>query len=74
MKTSKIGMVMLNDEREHVWKKNNPENEEVLQKWAKVIKDNLKNIDGSSPEVIICSKIITSVRIAQEIGKELATS
>jgi L-fucose isomerase len=73
MKTSKIGIVMLNDEREHVWIKNNPENEAVLQKWAEVIKNGLKIIDGSMPEVVVGSKIITSVRIAQEIGEELAT-
>lgn len=74
MKTSTIGLVMLNDERKHVWEKNNPANTKILQKWSKVIKDGFKNIDGSSPEVIIGSKIITSIKIAQEVGKELATS
>lgn len=68
MKTSTTGIVMLNDEREHVWSKNNAENEAVLKKWAKVIKEGIKNIDGSSPEVVIGSKIITLVRIAQEVG------
>ncbi len=74
MKTSNIGMAMLNDEREYVWSKNNSENIEVLQKWAKIIKEEIKNIDGSSLKVVIGSKIITSVRTAQEIGEELATS
>ncbi|MBA7509802.1 L-fucose isomerase [subsurface metagenome] len=72
MKTSKIGIVMLNDEREHVWSKNNHENKEVLNKWAKIIRNGLKNIDGSALEVIIGSKIITSIRIAREVGEELA--
>lgn len=72
MKSSKIGMVMLNDEREHVWSKNNPENKEVLNKWAKIIRNSLKNIDDSAPEIVIGSKIITSIRIAQEVGEELA--
>ena len=74
MKTSTIGLVMFNDERKHVWEKNNNENTKVLQKWNKIIKDGFKNIDGTSPEVVVGSKIITSVKIAQEIGKELVTS
>ena len=74
MKTSKVGIVMLNDEREHVWRKNNPENKKVLEKWAEVIKKGLKNTDGSSPDIIIGSKIITSVQTAQEIGEELSAS
>ncbi len=74
MKTSTIGLVMFNDERKHVWEKNNNENTKVLQRWNKIIKDGFKNIDGTSPEVVVGSKIITSVKIAQEIGKELVTS
>ena len=64
MKTSKIGLAMLNDEREHVWVKNNPENMLILQKWAEVIKNGLKNKDGSSPDIVISSEIITSIRKA----------
>lgn len=73
MKTSRIGLIMLNDERPHVWKKNNPENVLVLKKWADIIKNNYKNIDGSTPEIITGSKTIVSVRVAQEIGAELAS-
>lgn len=74
MKTTKIGIVMLNDERKHVWEKNNHENEVILKKWAKTIKRNFKNADDSSPEVVIGSKIIVSVEIAREVGEELAAS
>ncbi|MGB9607115.1 MAG: L-fucose/L-arabinose isomerase family protein [bacterium] len=72
MKSTNIGIVMLNDEREHVWRANNPENMRVCQEWARLIKERLKNVDGTTPEVIVASKIITSVRIAQEMGEELA--
>lgn len=72
MKSTNIGIVMLNDEREHVWRANNPENMRVCQDWAKLIRENLKNVDGTTPEVMVASKIITSVRIAQEVGEELA--
>jgi len=72
MKTTNIGIVMLNDEREHVWSKNNPDNIKVLSKWVQTISNGLKNIDGSSPEIIPGSKIITSIEIAREVGEELA--
>ncbi|MCL5986163.1 MAG: hypothetical protein M1371_06310 [Actinobacteria bacterium] len=74
MRTTPIGIVMLNDEREHVWHQNNPENIVVIQKWADLMRENLKNIDGSSPEVIVGSEIITSVRVAQKIGEELSSA
>ena len=72
MRTSSIGIVMLNDEREHVWRANNPENMAVVQGWAEVIRAGLKNVDGSSPQIVVGSQIITSVRVAQQVGEELA--
>ncbi|OIN98043.1 hypothetical protein AUJ66_01725 [Candidatus Desantisbacteria bacterium CG1_02_38_46] len=72
MRSTAIGIAMLNDERKHVWTKNNPENMRVVKQWAKVIKDGLKNVDGTVPEVIVASQIITGVELAQKIGEELA--
>ena len=72
MRSTAIGLVMLNDERPHVWEWNNPLNVEVLNKWAGVIRNGLKSADGSAPEVVVASKIVTSVRVAQEMGEELA--
>jgi L-fucose/D-arabinose isomerase len=72
MRTTPIGLVMLNDERPHVYEWNNPLNIEVLNKWADVIRSGLKAADGSEPEVIIGSKTITSARVAQEVGEELS--
>lgn len=72
MRSTAIGLVMLNDEREHVWRLNNEQNMAVVQRWADVIRKGLKNHDGSRPEVVPASKIVTSVRIAQEMGEELA--
>jgi L-fucose isomerase len=62
---------MLNDERQHVWELNNASNMEVVKSWADVIRKGIKNEDGSAPEVVVASKIITSVRVAQEMGEEL---
>ncbi len=38
MRTTPIGIVMLNDEREHIYTQNNPENISVVRKWIDVIK------------------------------------
>lgn len=71
MRSTPIGIAMLNDARPHVYAQNNEINMEVVNKWADVIRKGLKNVDGSAPEVVVASKIITSVRIAQEMGEEL---
>lgn len=72
MRTTPIGIVMLNDEREHVYTKNNPLNMKVVRSWAKLIEENVTNIDKSRPEIIIGSEIITGVRSAQKVGEQLS--
>jgi len=71
MRSTAIGLAMLNDERPHVYEQNNPENMAVLQAWAKLIRDNVVNADGSKPEVVVASEIITDVRKGQKVGEEL---
>lgn len=71
MRSTPVGIAMLNDEREHVWRENNPANMKVVEQWADIIRSKVTNIDGSAPEVVIASKIITGTRVAQEIGEEL---
>ncbi|MCX6344851.1 MAG: fucose isomerase [Armatimonadetes bacterium] len=71
MRTTPIGIAMLNDEREHVYSLNNPANIAVVNKWADILRNGLKNVDGSAPEIVVASKIITGVRVAQEVGEEL---
>ena len=72
MRTTPLGIVMLNDEREHVYAKNNPLNMRVVKSWAKLIEENVVNVDKSKPEVIVGSEIITSIRSAQKVGEELS--
>jgi L-fucose isomerase len=74
MRNTPIGIVMFNDEREHVWKANNRECMDAIQKWASVIQKGLRNIDGSAPKVITGSEIITSIRSAQKVGEEISKS
>jgi len=71
MRTTPIGIAMLNDEREHVWQANNAENMRVVKQWADVIRKGLKNVDGTAPQIIMGSKIVTGTRVAQEVGEEL---
>jgi len=72
VRTTSIGIVMFNDEREWVYKANNRECMEVVQRWADIIRNGVKNLDGASPEVVTGSEIITSVRVAQRVGEELS--
>jgi len=72
MKNTPIGIVMFNDEREHVWKANNRECTEVVEKWAEIIKEGVKSVDSTSPKVVTGSEIITSARSAQKVGEELS--
>ncbi len=72
MRTTPVGIVMLNDERKHVWEVNNPINQAVVNKWADVIRAGVANRDGTAPDVVVASEIVTSVRTAQKIGEELS--
>ena len=72
MKSTPIGIALINDEREHVWRANAQERMEVVHKWAEIIRRGVKNIDGTSPEVVVGSETITSARTAQKVGEELA--
>ncbi len=72
MRTTPIGIAMLNDEREHVYTQNNDDNMAVVNAWAKFIRENLKNQDGSAPEIVTGSEIIVSTRSAQKVGEELS--
>ncbi len=71
MKSTPIGIALINDEREHVWRANAQECMEVVHKWAEIIRKGVKNIDGTSPEVVVGSETITSIRTAQKVGEEL---
>ena len=72
MRTTAIGIAMLNDERPHVYNENNPANQAVVDKWATLIGTELANIDGSAPEIVIGKSIIVNVRTAQEVGEQFA--
>jgi len=71
MRSTPIGLVVLNDGRQHVIEQNEAPNMAVAQQWADVIRTETRAVDGSELEVIIGSETIKSVRAAQAVGEEL---
>lgn len=71
MRTTPIGLVMLNDERRHVHELNEGDNMAVLRRWAEAIRGQVAAVDGSTPEIVVGERTITSVRVAQEVGEHL---
>ena len=71
MRSTPVGIVMLNDERDHVWQANDAANRKVVDQWVKAISKGLTNVDGSSPEIVVGETIVHSVRSAQAVGEQL---
>ena len=71
MRTTPIGLVMMNDERQHVVEQNEELNVQVLKRWSGLIAEGLRCADGTEPEVVGIEHTINSVRSAQEAGETL---
>lgn len=71
MRSTPIGVAVLNDGRSHVIEQNEEENMRVAHQWADVIRQGARNVDGSQPDVVVCSETIKSVRVAQRVGEEM---
>ncbi len=71
MRTTPVGIVMFNDEREHVYTANDQANRAVVAKWQSVLQERLRNVDGSGPTMVAGSEIVTGTRSAQKVGEEL---
>jgi L-fucose/D-arabinose isomerase len=74
MRSTPVGLVMVNDERPHVHGLNETENMLVLERWAQAIRDEVTDHDGRGPEVVVAPETVKSVRNAQEIGEQLRRS
>jgi L-fucose isomerase len=70
MRNTAVGLVLVNDERPHVWRENSQENMAVVEKWAAKIKARLER-EGNCPPLVVASETITDVRTAQKVGAEL---
>ena len=71
MRSTPIGLVMVNDERPHVHSQNEAENLQVLERWAQRIGSELANGTGEAPDIVIGRETVKSVRTAHEIGEQL---
>jgi len=71
MRSTPIGIVMLNDEREHVWTANDEANRRVLAAWADLLRMHIVNRDGSAPAVVVGDPVIHDIRTAQQVGEQL---
>ena len=73
MKLSPIGVAMLGDEREFLHPHLIPKCEENLKKVTEIIKKRISEVYRyEKPELVVGSKIITSIKTAKEVGEELA--
>ncbi len=71
MRSTPIGIVMLNDGRDAVWKANQAENLKIVADWAALIEKKVKNLDGSTVNLVAARSTVHSVRSAQQIGEQL---
>jgi L-fucose isomerase len=71
MRTTPVGLVMINDERPHVQAENEAPNMEVLRRWRDVLAARLNPDGRGGPEIVMASETIKSVRGAQQIGEEM---
>jgi L-fucose isomerase len=71
MRSTPVGLVMINDERPHVHSLNEETNMDVLRQWEAAIGEQVRDVNGSGPELILAPETVKSVRGAQQIGEQL---
>lgn len=71
MRTTPIGVAVINDGRRHVIDENEDENMRVARRWADIIQQGTRNVDGTQADVVVASETVKSVRTGQKIGEEL---
>ncbi len=72
MKSSTVGIAMLGDERDPVMAEVTPKCMEVIKRAAEIIRKNVRYADGSAPNVVTASKVITSIATSKQVGEEIA--
>ncbi|GAC1624392.1 MAG: L-fucose/L-arabinose isomerase family protein [Chloroflexota bacterium] len=74
MRTTPIGIAVINDGRQHVIDENENDNMRVAQQWGEIIRRGTRNVDGSEAEIVVASETVKSVRSGQKVGEELRRS
>jgi L-fucose/D-arabinose isomerase len=71
VRTTPIGLVMLNDERPHVVAQNEADNMAELRRWAEAIRATVAGGNGHAPEIVPGTETVKNVRTAQAVGEQL---
>ncbi len=71
MRSTAVGLVLIDDERPHVNTQTEVENMRVLERWAEAIRADAIDVDGHTPEIVVATETVKSVRNAHEIGEQL---
>jgi L-fucose/D-arabinose isomerase len=71
MRSTAVGIVVINDGRQHVIDQNEEDDMRVAHGWPQIISREAGNVDGTQLEVIVGSETVKSVRTGHLIGKEL---
>ena len=71
MRSTPIGVVVINDGRHHVIEQNEADNMRVAHRWAEIIREGSRTVDGDVAEVVVASETVKSVRVGQRVGEEL---
>lgn len=71
MRSTPIGVVVINDGRPHVIEQNEADNMRVARGWAEIIRQGARAADGTEPEVVVASETVKSVRVGQKVGEEM---
>jgi L-fucose/D-arabinose isomerase len=74
MRSTPVGLVMIDDERPHVHARTEEENIRVLGRWADVIRRAGADVNGHAPEIVVGAETVKSVAGAHRIGEELRRS
>jgi L-fucose isomerase len=70
VRSTPIGLVMLDDERPHVVATNEEDNLSVLRRWEAAIRPSLR-AEGHTAELVLGAETVKSVRSAQRVGEQL---
>jgi L-fucose isomerase len=71
MRSTPIGLVMVDDERPHAHERTREANLRVLHRWAQALAADAADVDGEAPEIVTPPGTITSVADAHAAGEQL---
>ncbi len=71
MRSTPVGLVMIDDERPHVHALTAEENMVVLRRWGEAIRSDGADVNGDAPEVVVAPETVKSVAGAHRIGEQL---